>query len=333
MAIAFIKESEMLQLSLAVNDYDRTSAIFDGRVRVEGCETHAIVLEAEEAFHRAFKFKEFDVTEMSLSSHAFVTASGTSDYVGIPAFVFRMFRHSGMYVRTDRGITRPEDLRGKTIGLAEYQQTANVWARGILQHEYGVAATDVTWRTGGFQEPGRGERTPIKLPPEIDCEPIPTDRTLSDMLDKGELDAVITPRPPASFMRGSAPVARLFPDYVPVELAYFQKTRIFPIMHLIGVRRTLVEKHPWLPVSILKAFLAAKALVQVRFATMLNPWAPAEYDRLKSLLGDDFWSYNVEPNRHVLETFVRYSHEQGILPRQISIDEMFASSTLELSKI
>lgn len=323
----------MLALSLAVNSYDRTSAIFDGRVPVEGCETHAVVVEPEEAFHRAFKFAEFDVTEMSLSSHAFMTARGEAPYVGIPAFIFRAFRHSAIYIRTDRGIQGPQDLRGKTIGLAEYQQTANVWARGALHHEYGIAPDGVRWRTGGFEEAGRGERTPIELPLEIDCQAIPAHRTLSEMFDQGELDGLITPRAPRSFLRGMPHAARLFPDYVPVELAYYQKTQIFPIMHLVGIRRELVERHPWLPVSVFKAFLAAKAAVEYRYPTMLNPWAPAEFERIRSLLGDDLWSYHVEPNRHLLETFVTFSQEQGILPRKISVEEMFAPSTLELSKI
>lgn len=323
----------MLPLSLAVNAYDRTAAILDGRVRIEGCDTHAVVVEPEEAFHRAFKFREFDVTEMSLSSHAFMTARGEAPYVGIPAFVFRAFRHAAIYIRTDRGIDRPAALAGKSVGLPEYQQTANVWARGALQHEYGLPLTAVKWRTGGFEEAGRGERTPIELPPEIDCKPIPHDRTLSEMFDRGELDALMSPRAPRSFVQGMPHVARLFPDYPTVELEYYRKTRIFPIMHLVGLRRTLAERHPWLAVSVFKAFLAAKAHVEYRYPTMLNPWAPAEYERIRSLLGDDFWSYGAEPNRDLLETFIGYSREQGILSRAIAVDDLFAPSTLELSKI
>jgi 4,5-dihydroxyphthalate decarboxylase len=323
----------MLAVSLAVNAYDRTAAILDGRVRIEGCETHCVVVEPEEAFHRAFKFGEFDITEMSLSSHAFMTGLGDAAYVGVPAFIFRAFRHSAIYVRTDRGIDAPADLAGKTIGLAEYQQTANVWARGALQHEYGLPVTAVKWRTGGFEEAGRGERTPIELPAEIDCRAIPPNRTLSEMFDNGELDALITPRAPRSFVAGAPHAARLFADYVTVELDYYRKTKIFPIMHLVGVRRKLVEQHPWLTVSVFKAFLEAKALVEYRYPTMLNPWATAEYERIRALLGDDFWSYHVEPNRHLLETFLGYSKEQGILSKTIAVDELFAPSTLELSKI
>jgi 4,5-dihydroxyphthalate decarboxylase len=243
-----------LQLSLAVGDYDRTRAILDGRAPIEGCETLAVALEPEEAFHRAFRSQEFDVTEISLSSHTLTTARGEAHYVGIPAFVSRLFRHSSIYIRTDRGIAGPADLKGKIIGLPEYQMTANVWVRGVLEEEYGVRPQDISWRNGGEEQPGRGERAPLRLPPGIDLQPIPRDRTLSNMLEKGELDGLIAARAPSCFTRGASGVARLFPDYPAVEEAYFRKTRIFPIMHLIGIRRSLAERHPWLPVSSTRPF-------------------------------------------------------------------------------
>jgi 4,5-dihydroxyphthalate decarboxylase len=323
----------MLTLTVAVNAYDRTNAILDGRVRIEGCDTIPVIVEPEEAFHRAFKFSEFDVTEMSLSSHTYVTALGNAPYVGIPAFIFRAFRHSAIYIRTDRGIANPGDLRGKTIGLPEYQQTANVWARGALQHEYGLPVESVHWRTGGFEEAGRGERTPLDLPPSIDCKPIPHDRTLSELFEAGELDALMGPRAPRSFVEKKPHVAQLFPDYPAVELAYYQKTRIFPVMHLVGIRRDLAERHPWLPVSVFKAFLKAQSAVEFRYPTMTSPWAAAEHARISKLLGPDLWSYHLEPNRHLLETFVRYSNEQGIAPKTFPVEELFAPSTLELSRI
>jgi 4,5-dihydroxyphthalate decarboxylase len=322
----------MLELSLAVGDYDRTSALLEGRIQVEGCAIHPVVLDPAEAFHRAFKFAEFDVTELSLSTHAYVTARGDSAYVGIPAFPLRTFRHSAIFIRTDRGIEQPADLRGKTLGIGEYQQTAQVWARGMLQDEYGVAMRDVKWRTGGFKQPGRGERTPIEIPPEIDCRPIPADRTLPDMLDAGELDGLITTWVPPSVAQGKPHVRRLFPDYPAVEAAYFQKTRIFPIMHLVGIRRSLVERHPWLAVSVFKAFLAARAAVEDWHLSVFDPWVPARYEQTRALLGDDFWSYHVEPNRHVLETFLGYSRDQGLLPRAITVEDLFAPSTFDLSK-
>lgn len=327
-----------LHLSLAVGDYDRTRALFDGRVKVEGCEVTAVMLEPEEAFHRAFKFQEFDVTEMSLSSHLVRTSRGQADYVGVPAFVSRLFRHSGIYIRTDRGIRRPEDLRGKTVGVPEYQMTANVWIRGLLKDEYGVAPRDIKWRRGGLEQPGREERTKIELPPDIDIVDIPRDRTLSQMLEAGELDAIMGARAPSCFLRGAPNVDRLFPDYPAAEEAYYRKTKIFPIMHLIGIRRTLAEQHPWLPVSVFKAFLKAKEICMKEFEQIGHlacslPWSVHEYARLKRVLGEDYWSYGLEPNRHVLERLAAYSFDQGLSARKVAPEEMFARSTHDLSKI
>ncbi|HEY7244541.1 MAG TPA: ABC transporter substrate-binding protein [Xanthobacteraceae bacterium] len=327
-----------LELSLAVGLYDRTFAIFDGQAPVEGCEINAVPLLPEEAFHRAFKHREFDITEMSLSSHTVMTARGDPHYVGIPAFTSRVFRHSGIYIRTDRGITRPEDLKGKVVGLPEYQQTANVWIRGILQDEHGVRATDIRWCSGGIEEPGRDERAPINLPPDIDLQPIPRGRTLSEMLATGEIDAMMTARAPSVFVRGTPHVDRLFPDYVPVEAAYFKRTKIFPIMHLIGIRRSLVERHPWLPVSVFKAFAKAKemaledlGLIGHLHATL--PWPVAALHHARALMGQDFWSYGVDSNRHALETLMRYSLEQGLIAKPLPVDSLFASSTLDLTKV
>src|SRR5438067_5893392 len=180
-----------LRISLACCDYDRTRALFDGRASVDGCELIATAIEPEEAFHRAFKYREFDVSELSLSSHTLQVSRGENHYVAIPAFVSRLFRHSGIYIRTDRGIRGPQDLKAKTLGLPEYQITANVWIRGILHDDYGVKTEEVHWRNGGIEEPGRGERTPLRLPPGIELKPIPADKTLSGMLEAGQLDGMI----------------------------------------------------------------------------------------------------------------------------------------------
>ena len=174
-----------VELSMSVCNYDRTAALFDGRAPIEGCDVTAVALEPEESFHRAFKFQEFDVTEMSMSSYLVTLSRGDNHYVAIPAFVSRLFRHSSIYVRTDR-IKTPADLKGKTLGLPEYQMTANVWVRGTLQEEYGIAPKDIKWRRGGLEEPGREERAKITLPKDIDLQAVPADRTISDMLAKGE---------------------------------------------------------------------------------------------------------------------------------------------------
>jgi 4,5-dihydroxyphthalate decarboxylase len=327
-----------LEISLGCCDYDRTRAIFDGRVQVDGCEITPTPIEPEEAFHRAFKYQEFDISELSLSSYTLQVSRGENPYVAIPAFVSRLFRHSGIYIRTDRGIQRPEDLKGKTIGLPEYQITANVWIRGILQDEHGVKTTDIHWRSGGIEEPGREERARLKLPPGIDLQPIAHDRSLSSMLENGELDGLIGARAPSCFHRGAPNVARLFPDFRKVEQDYFRRTRIFPIMHIIGIRRSIHEKHPWLAVNVMKAFLKAKELCwyelgQIGHLFTSLPWGVAEFADTRALMGEDYWSYGLEPNRHVLEPFTRYHHEQGLSARKVSPDELFVPAACDLSKI
>lgn len=327
-----------LQISLGCCDYDRTRALFDGRVSIEGCEVLPTPVEPEEAFHRAFRFGEFDISELSLSSHTMMTSRGENGYVGIPAFVSRLFRHSGIYIRTDRGIARAEDLRGKTVGLPEYQITANVWIRGILKDDYGIDPATIHWRRGGVEEAGRGERAPLSLPPDIDLRQVPDGKTLSGMLEAGELDAVISARAPSCFTRRAPGVARLFDDYPAVEADYFRRHRIFPIMHIIGIRKSLVERHPWLPVSVFKAFnhareLAMDELGQIGHLFVSLPWGVAAYEAAKALLGDDYWSYGYEPNRHVLDTFLRYHHEQGLSQHKVDSAALFARSSLDLSRI
>src|SRR4051812_46956132 len=202
-----------LTLSMACCNYDRCHALFDGRVQIDGVELLATPIEPEEAFHRAFQSQEFDVSELSLSSFTMLTSRGDAPYVGIPAFVSRLFRHSGIYIRTDRGIREPADLKGKLIGLPEYQITAVVWLRGLMQDEYGVKPNDIRWRQGGIEQPGRSERTPLKPIPGLELKPIPPDQTLSGMLETGELDAMFSARAPSCFMRGAPHVGRLFPNY------------------------------------------------------------------------------------------------------------------------
>jgi 4,5-dihydroxyphthalate decarboxylase len=327
-----------LKLSMSVGNYDRTQALFDGRVQVEGCEVTAVPLEPEEAFHRAFRYGEFDITEISMSSHMMTTARGDNQYVAVPAFLSRVFRQSGVYVRTDRGINRPQDLKGKRIGVPEYQITANVWIRGILEEEFGVKPSDIHWRRGGIEEAGRGERAPISLPDSVDLQQIPDDKTLSGMLEAGELDGYIGARAPSCFLRGAPHVGRLFKDYIQDEKDYFLRTRIFPIMHMVGIRKTLVEQHPWLAVSVYKAFLKAKALAvhelnEICHLAVSLPWMVHHHNEAKALMGDDYWPYGLDANRHVIDKFAQYHHGQGLSVRHVAAEELFARSSLDLSKI
>ena len=327
-----------LRLTLAVCDYDRTKTIFNGRTPIDGVDLLPLAVPAEECFHRAFKYHEFDICELSLSSHTATIARDESHYIGVPAFVSRVFRHSGIYIRTDRGIKTPADLKGKRIGLPEYQITANVWIRGILKDDYGVEPNTIQWLRGGIEEPGRGERSPIELPADVKLEQIPDDRTLSQMLASGEIDAMISARNPSCYDNRAPNVGRLFEDFKATEQEYFRRTKIFPIMHFVGVRRSLAEQYPWLPVNIFKAFIEAKkfAVRDLYDLTQLAvnlPWSADHYNETVKVMGEDFWPYGFNENLHTLKTFLRYHHDQGISKRLVCPEELFAESTFDLSKI
>ena len=327
-----------IQISLACGNYDRFRAIQDHRVAVEGCAVTFIPLMPEELFFRSLRYAEFDVAEISFNSYLMLTSRGESPYVAIPVFPSRMFRHSSIYIRTDRGIERPEDLKGRLVGLPEYQQTAAVWMRGILRDDHGVADTDIHWRTGGQEEPGRDERTPLVLDNGVDLQAIPRDRSLSAMMLAGEIDAFMSARTPSVYLEKKPHIGRLFPNYKDVELDYFRRTKIFPIMHVVGVRKSLVEKHPWLPGSLFKAFNQAKAIAMAEIPELAAPnltlpWVEVFQDEVKAALGADYWRYGIAECRHELETLMGYSYDQGLLARKLEIEEVFCASTFELSKI
>ncbi|MBW6399414.1 ABC transporter substrate-binding protein [Roseomonas sp. HJA6] len=324
-------------LGLSCVAYDRTRALFDGRVSIAGCDLYPVAMSPEEAFHRAFRHQEFDVSELSMSSYMVQVAKGDCPYVGIPVFLSRLFRHSSIYIRTDRGITRPEDLCGKVVGVPEYQMTVALWMRGILADEYGVKPADMRWRTGGLEEAGRGSFVSFPLPPDVELQPIPADQTLSAQLADGRIDALLSARAPSCF--GTVPeVARLFPDYRAAEEAYFRATRIFPIMHLVGIRRSLVERFPWLPVNVFLAFEEAKRLCMIDLAKIGHlyttlPWAVDELARTRALMGEDFWPYGADANGHVLERMTHYAAEQGLTARRLEVSELFPASVLALAKV
>ncbi len=327
-----------LRLSIAIGDYDRNRPLIDGAVQIDGVDPVFMKLVPEEIFFRAFRHAEFDVCEASFSSFAVKTAQGANPYVGVPAFLSRAFRHTGIYIRTDRGIARPEDLSGKRIGLPEYQLTACVWIRAMLEEDYGVRPTDVVWVRGGLEQPGRAEKITIELPADIRLEQAPADRSLNQMLLDGDIDAYIGPRSPPAFEAGHPLVARLFPEPTAAAAEYYGRTGLFPIMHVVGVRRTIVEEQPWLPAALLKAFEQSKAMALCKLsdtsATKVTlPFIEEQLQAARKLMGADFWSYGVGPNRHVLDAFLKAHHSQGLSPRQLRIDELFHASTLEGFKI
>lgn len=327
-----------LKLSVAIGDYDRNRPLIDGAVSIDAVDPAIMTLSPEEIFFRAMRHEAFDICELSLSSFVLRTARGDSPYVGVPAFVSRAFRHTSIIVRKDSGIRSPADLKGKRIGTPEWQLTANVWARGFLEEIYGVKSSDITWVRGGIEETGRLEKLQVTLPKGVTVEDIgPTD-TLSDLLLAGKIDGFMGPRAPLVFTAGHPDLKWLFDDPTSEAKAYFTKTRIFPIMHLIGVRRSLAEANPWLPMAVLKAFDRSKAVALAHLsetsATKVTlPFVEEQLDAARRLMGKDFWPYGVEPNRTTLETFTRYHHAQGISSRQVSVDELFHAGTRESYKL
>jgi 4,5-dihydroxyphthalate decarboxylase len=325
-----------LSLSVAVGPYDRTRALVDGTVRIDGVKAACMALSPEEIFFRAFRAAEFDICELSLSSFTVKTAQGNCPYVGVPAFVSRAFRHTAIWVRTDR-IKKPADLKGKKVGVPEYQLTANVWARALLEDDHGVKPSDIQWVRGGIEDADRPEKISIKLPPDVKLEDAPRGKSISALLAEGAIDGFIAPRPP-SLPKTTPNVGLLFSDPVAVAKDYFKRTGIFPIMHLVGVRRELADKHPWLPGAVYKAFNQAKAVAVEQLADpsaskVTLPFIEERVMEARDLMGDDFWPYGVAANRNTLETFLRHHHSQGLSPRLVKVEEMFHPATFETFKV
>jgi 4,5-dihydroxyphthalate decarboxylase len=327
-----------LQLTMACWNYDRTRALMEGRVPVDGVDLNYLNLPVEETFFRMLRHREFDASEMSLSSYTLSLFRENPPFVAIPVFPSRSFRHSCIFVNADSGIREPKDLAGKRVGNPEYQMTATVWIRGILSDEYGVPVTSPTYFTGGEEEAGRPEKVGLALPPGFRVQPIPPDKTLSQMIESGEIDALYTARAPSTFRRDSGKVRRLFSDHAAVEHEYYRKTKLFPIMHTVVIRRDVYEKHPWIAQSLYKAFVLAQQetyeeLHEISALKCMLPWLVSYLEETEKTMGRDFWPYGLEPNLHTLTTFLRYSYEQGLSKRQLAPEEIFAPESLESFKI
>jgi 4,5-dihydroxyphthalate decarboxylase len=323
-----------ISISIAIGNYDRVRPLVDGAVQIDGVDPTFALLSPEEMFFRAFRHADFDVTELSLSSYVAKLALGDCPYIAIPTFPSRAFRHNAIFIRNDRGISRPEDLRGRRLGMPEYQLTANVWARMILQADHGVAPQDITWVRGGYEDPGRVEKIKIDLPPTIRIEEAPAGSTLSRMLAEGEIDGLMGPRAPSPFDAGHPKITWLFPDPAAAALDWYARTRIFPIMHIIGLRRTLVERYPFLPATLAKAFEASKvaalgALTDTSASKVCLPLVDEHLRRVRRLMGNDFWPYGLKANRRTLAAFLEAHHTQGLSSRQLVPEELFHPSALE----
>lgn len=322
-------------LTLACGGYDRTLALALGDVRPAGLDLTYLRLPVEEIFWRMTRHDEFDAAEMSMSSYLIRRSRGDDALLAIPVFTSRFFRHSCIFVNAAAGIERPEDLKGRRVGVPEYQMTAAVWIRGFLEDDYGVRPADLRWFQGGLEQPGRSEKLPIQVP-GVEITPITPEQTLSSLLAAGRLDAVLGARAPSTF--DGRRVKRLFPDYRTVEADYFKRTGLFPIMHTVVLRRELLARHPWVARSLYDAFSAAKARAMAELGSSVAlaatlPWLVAEVESARALMGEDYWPYGVEPNRPTLEALARYSYEQGLSARVVSVDELFAPSTLDEYRI
>lgn len=327
-----------LKLTLACWTYDRTRGLADGTIRPEGIKLVYLPLVVEETFFRMMRYREFDCSEMSLSSYVASLGEQNPPFIAIPVFPSRCFRHSCIFVSAGSGITRPEQLVGKRCGVPEYQVTAAVWTRGLLADEYQVPIASMAYLSGGEEQPGREEKRRLDLPAEIRLSPIPEGKTLAQMLADGEIDALQSPRTPSTFYTRPGKVRRLFENYVEVEREYYRRTRLFPIMHTVVIRRELYREHPWIARSLYKAFWQAqqqtyKGFAQTAASMTMLPWLLAHVEEARKEFGDDWWPYGLEPNRHVLETFLRYHHEQGLSKRRFKPEELFAPETLEEYKV
>jgi 4,5-dihydroxyphthalate decarboxylase len=321
-----------LPLTMAVGPYEHVRDLATGQVSVEGVDLNFLQLPTLEIFHRMTERQEFDVGEMSFGRYIGMRGQGNDSLVALPVFVSRVFRHAAMFIRSNGPVQKPEDLIGKRIGVPEWAQTAGIYMRGWLQHEVGAKLADVEWVLGGLNHPNP-HREALELPPDFRAVHV-DDRSLNDLLIAGDIEALFSASAPRGFGGQGAPIARLFPDFMAAEEAYYHKTGIFPIMHIVCLRSALVQQHPWLALNLLKAFEQAKnnSLDRLKFPSMSRyalPWSNAYVGRTRTIFGEDFWPYGVAANRRTLQAFVRYAHEQGVSRRLLSVEELFAAGAAE----
>ena len=316
-----------IELSLAISYYEHVSDLLRARVRAEGIRLATIDLPVEEIFFRMLMFTEWDVAEFSMAKYVSLVGSGLPPFRAIPVFPSRMFRQSAFYVATGADVSSSGDLAGRRVGIPEWAQTAGIYGRAYLQHQCGVGLRDIHWVQAGVNQPGRIEKVMLSLPEGVTIEHI-HDRSLNEMLLAGDLDAVISAREPSAFAARDRRISRLWPDHHRLEEAYYRETGIFPIMHVIVIKAATLNRHPWVAMNLFKAFEEAKDnslryLSSSLKSRMPIPWSHDRADEARVLFGEDFWPYGIEPNRHTLNAFLRYCHEQGVTERQVQIEELF----------
>ncbi len=316
-----------MRLTFACGPYDRTAALREGIVRPEGIELNYLTMQPAEIFWRMLQYKEFDASEMSLSNYTTLVSTGNSPFIAIPVFPSRVFRHGYFFINTQKGIKSPADLKGKRGGVPEYSMTAAVYMRGLLEHEYGVKPSDVEWVQGRTDRLGR------KLPSNVRLSQAPAGAELGDLLERGEIDFMMTANNPLSFRRGAPTVARLFPDYPAQEKAYYRRTKIYPIMHTVVIRRDIYDRDPWVALSLYKALCRAKDYAYDQLADMGSSkvsfaWLQPLLEEEQAVIGKDWFPYGIEQNRPTIEALLQYTHEHGLTDRRLKIEELFAPSTL-----
>ena len=317
-----------LQLSLACWDYDRTRPLIDGTVRPEGIDLQVSVLRPRQIFPRMLEQQAFDASEISLASHASLVGRGASPFVAIPVVLSKLFRHSCIYVRSNAGIARPEDLRGRRVGTTQIGSTAVVFMKGMLADDYGVQQEDLHWFMGGLTEPTQRPLIPLDLPRAVRLQFLPEGRTLEGMLADGDLDALLSIYLPELFLQGSPAIGRLFPDYRAVEEEHFRRTGICPVMHTVALRADVHQRHPWVAGSLYRAFQEATRVAQERLydtdaLRVCLPWLIHHVEEAKAVFGPDFWAHGLEANRPTWAAIGRYVHSQGLSPRPVQPEELF----------
>lgn len=318
-----------LKLTLACWDYDRTRPLIDRRVKPEGIDLDIQIHRPRVSFQRMLDNQEFQVSELSLASYTALKARGHCPFVAIPVALSKIFRHSCVYVRADSGITKPEELKGKRVGTSQYSSTGLCFMRGMLQHDYGVCSEDMHWFMGGLNTFVEPPLIPLNLPPAIRLEFVKEGQTLERMFDAGELDALLSLYIPNSFLQGWPHITRLWPNFKEVERDYYRRTGIFPIMHTVVVREDVYREHPWVAESLYRAFceardLAVDGLYDTDALRVALPWLIDHVEETWRTFGKDFWPYGIEANRSTWAAIGRYVHEQGLAPRAVTPEELFA---------
>lgn len=337
------KSTNNLSIKIAGYKLDRVNALIDGRVQVDGCDVQFEVAKIGDMDTDVFSGSQSrEVTEIGLHTYMLAYANdGFRDYSLIPVFPLRLFRHKSIFINTDSGIKKPEDLRGKKVATPGFSSTSLTWLRGIVQYEYGVRPEDIRWvvssEDSSAKATGKVSKQESVVPKGLSVSKGPAGKDESDLLESGEVDALFHAAEPRAYVDGHPKVARLFPDFRKTEREYFAKTGIFPIMHAVAVRKDIIEQNPSLPEAVFNAYSQAKQsmydhLKKMAWVTNSLPWFAQEIEETRALMGENFWPYGITPNRKALETLFQYSYEQGLAKRKLKIEELFHPSTMALDE-